>query len=216
MSLQTLYWVLAIFGGAVLVIRFVLFMIGLGDAGPNSGFEPDMDMDHDFSALGDHGDISNGMDGDGDIANDTVDHTPGIMSYLSLQSISGFFLMFGLVGIGTLQINLAPAITLICGLAAGIFTAWSVTKIYRMMLKLQSSGNMNIESALGKQGRVYLTIPVNGTGVVSINIQGSLRNLDALSADGNVIPTDSLVVVTKITDDHLLMVRSIENITSKA
>lgn len=215
MNLQTLYWVLTIFGGAILLIRFVLFMIGLGDAGPHSGFDADAGMDHDFSSLGDHGDMSN-LDGNTEMDHDLADHSPGIMSYLSLQSISGFFLMFGLVGIGTLQINLAPFLTLICGLAAGVFTAWSVTKIYRMMMKLQSSGTLNVDSALGKQGRVYLTIPANGSGVVSLTVQGALRNLDAVSEDGTVISTDSLVVVTKITADHMIMVRKIENKDAEA
>jgi hypothetical protein len=222
MSLETLYWVLAVFGGAILVIRFILFMVGIGDAGPHAGFDGDINIDHDFSTLvghvdtGGHLDAGGHMDASSDTSHSTVDHGHGLMSYLSLQSISGFFLMFGLVGLGTLQINFAPVISVLCGLVAGIFTAWCVTKLYISVLKLQSSGNMNVETALGKQGKVYLTIPANGSGVITLIIQGAQRNVDAVSEDGTVIPTDSLVVVTKVTADHLILVRSIENKKAEA
>jgi hypothetical protein len=203
MTLETLYWVLAIFGGAILIIRFILFMIGIGDSGPDSDFNGEINIDHDLSSMGDHGDGTMNLDHDG------ADHGPGIMSYLSLQSLSGFFLLFGLVGQGTLQINFLPIFSLLSGLAAGFITAWSVTKIYSLMQKLQSSGNLNIQTALGKQGKVYLTIPAQGTGVVSIILQGTLRTLDAVSDDGTIIPTDSLVQVTQVTANQIIMVRSI-------
>ena len=209
MNLETLYWVLAIFGGAILIIRFILFMIGIGDADTDADFDMDMDVDvdvdidHDFGDLGDSAD--SGLDSDHSGAGTDA----GIMSYLSLQSISGFFLIFGLVGLGTLQIGSSVLISLVCAFGAGVFTAWTVTKIYSSMKKLQSSGNQNIRNAIGLQGKVYLTIPEEGTGVVSINLQGSLRNLDAISEDGTRLPTDTLVIVSNISAENLLVVRKL-------
>ena len=208
MNLETLYWVLAIFGGTILVIRFILFMVGLGDTDTDADFDVDtdmdmdvdMDVDHDFSGIG-HDGVDSDHSGAGTDA--------GIMSYLSLQSISGFFLIFGLVGLGTLQVGASLLISLVCAFAGGLFTAWTVTKIYSSMKKLQSSGNQNIRNAIGLQGKVYLTIPEEGSGVVSLNLQGSLRNLDAISEDGTRLPTDTLVVVTGISAENLLVVHKL-------
>lgn len=205
MNLETLYWMLAIFGGAILIIRFILFMIGIGDSDSGGDFDMDMDVDVDTD-FGDMGDGTNaGMD---------IDHSgggaeAGIMSYLSLQSISGFFLIFGLVGLGILQIGSSALVSLICAFGAGVFTAWTVTKIYASMKKLQSSGNQNIKNAIGLQGKIYLTVPEDGTGVVSITLQGTQRNLDAVSEDGTRLPTDTLVVVSSISAENLLVVRKL-------
>jgi membrane protein implicated in regulation of membrane protease activity len=204
MNLETLYWVLAIFGGAILIIRFILFMIGIGDGDTStdfdSGMDVDIDVDHDFSGM-DHG----GMDSD----HTAGGHDAGIMSYLSLQSISGFFLLFGLVGLATLQMGTSSLVSIIFAFGAGAFTAWTVTKILSSMRKLQSSGNQNIKNAIGLEGKVYLTIPENETGVVSLGLQGTLRNLDAISEDGTRLPTGTLVVVSKISAENVLVVRKI-------
>ena len=204
MNLETLYWILSIFGGAILIIRFILFMVGIGDGDTStdfdSGMDMDVDVDHDFSGM-DHG----GLDSD----HTAGSHDAGIMSYLSLQSISGFFLLFGLVGLGTLQIGASVLISLICAFGAGMFTAWTVTKIFSSMRKLQSSGNQNVKNAIGVEGKVYLTIPEEGTGVVSISLQGTLRNLDAISENGTRLPTDTLVVVSNISAENLLVVRKL-------
>jgi membrane protein implicated in regulation of membrane protease activity len=201
MNLETLYWVLAIFGGAILIIRFILFMIGIGDADTDTDFDMDMDVDVDVDVDTDFGDMDADHSGGGMEA--------GIMSYLSLQSISGFFLIFGLAGLSLLQLGSSTLISLICAFGAGTFTAWTVTKIYSSMKKLQSSGNQNIKNAIGLQGKVYLTIPEEDTGVVSVSLQGTLRNLDAISEDGTRLPTGTLVVVSSISAENLLVVRKL-------
>jgi hypothetical protein len=187
MGLNTIYTVCAIAGGTVLALRFLLMLFGLdhGDAGVD--LDAGMDLDH--------GDLSDvGHDGG------------GIFTFLSVQSISGFFTMFGLVGLGLLQINASDVLSLVGALSAGVFTAWCTGMIFLAMRRLQSEGTLVISNAIGQTGTVYLTIPETGTGSVNVAVQGSLRTLDAVSEKGKRIPTGSIIKVVGITAGKILVV----------
>lgn len=181
-GLNTIYMVCAIAGGAVLVLRFILMLVGL-----------------------DHGDAADiPLDMDADVG---IDVSDGGMNIFSLQAISGFFTMFGLVGLALLQIEAAPALTLLGGLVAGgitnLVTAWIFLKLQR----LQSEGTMVITNAIGQVGTVYLTIPENASGVVTVAVQGAMRTLDAISEDGQRIPTGAIIHVVGVTAGKILVVK---------
>ena len=57
-----------------------------------------------------------------------------------------------------------------------------------------------MDNAIDKTGEVYLRIPEErkGIGKVQVTIQGSLRELDALTDDETEIPTGSLIQVLEI------------------
>jgi hypothetical protein len=185
MDLNTIYLVCAVAGGTVLALRILLMLVGLqlgGDAG-----DAPADLDGDFDAdIADHGSV-------------------GDVNYLSIQSLSGFFTMFGLVGLGLLQIDASPLVSLVGALAAGLVTAWASGMIVLGLLKLQSSGTMQVSNAIGQQGTVYLTIPEQGTGVVTVTVQGALRQFDAVSQTGEKIPTGAIVQVTGISAGKLVV-----------
>jgi hypothetical protein len=187
MELNTIYLICAVAGGTVLVLRIILMAIGLDHNGA------DTDVPHDLAGhdihLGDHG---------GDVHDGTV-------NLISIQSISSFFTMFGLVGMGLLQVKAAPLWSLAGALGAGLLTAWATAMIVFSLQKLQSEGTMNIMNAIGQQGSVYLTIPEQGTGVVNVTVQGAQRQFDAISAQGEKIPTGKMVKVTGVTGGKLLV-----------
>jgi hypothetical protein len=149
-------------------------------------------------------DLDAGLDVDGESA----------FPLVSIQSVAGFFTMFGLVGMGLLQINAAPIWSLAGALAAGVFTAWCTAMIFYLLRRLNSEGTLVIENAIGKQGTVYLTIPEKGTGAVNVSVQGSLRTLDAVSSEGQRIPTGSVVEVTGVTAGNLLVVSELNTNSS--
>ncbi len=183
MSLNTIYLICAIAGGAILVLRFILMIAGL-DHG--DGLDTSVDINHDGAI-------------------DAHDTGAG-MQLLSLQSIAGFFTMFGLVGLGLLQIKAADIWSLLGALLAGMVTAWATAMIFYQMRRLQSQGNLVIQDAIGQVGTVYLTIPETGSGVVSVAVKGTLRSLDAVSENGRRIPTGSIVRVVSITAGKILVV----------
>jgi len=85
-----------------------------------------------------------------------------------------------------------------------------VARIVMEMQKLQSSGTMQMSNAIGQEGRVYLTIPEKGSGKVSIVIQGGLRELEAVSAAGERIPTGETVRVVRVVSNRVLVVERVE------
>lgn len=186
MGLDTIYLICAVAGGSVLALRILLMLFGLdhGDAGD---FDTSLDVDHDGLAHAGEGSGS-------------------IFTFLSIQSIAGFFTMFGLVGLGLLQINASNMWSLLGALAAGVFTAWCTGMIFLALRRLQSEGTLVIGNAIGQTGTVYLTIPETGSGSVNVTVQGSLRTLDAISRDGNRIPTGSIIKVVGVTAGNILVV----------
>lgn len=188
MSLETIYTVCAVAGGTVLVLRLILMLLGMdhADAASDSVLDVTNTDAGDLSGHGEHG---------------------GAFNFLSLQSIAGFFTMFGLVGLGLLRINASEVMSLLGGLGAGLLTAWATGMVFWSMRRLQSEGTLNINNAVGQTGTVYLTIPAEGTGVVNVTVQGTLRALDAVSASGHPIPTGRIIQVVGISAGKILVVR---------
>ena len=95
---------------------------------------------------------------------------------------------------------------LYCIVISGTFAAWIFTLINRSLMKLSSSGNKVITSAIGKKGSVYLRIPAEGSGQIQINVSGRLEICDAVSADKAEIPFGEEVQVIGINKDKVLIV----------
>lgn len=179
--IEIVYWASAIIGGLLFILRaLALFFVG----GNGGDFHGDYDAGYDAS----HGD------------------SDASFNLLSLQGLSAFFMMFGLVGLALVSSNLATVWTIIGGVVAGIFTVWVISLIFSIMKNLQSEGTLRLENAVGKEGTVYLSIPANGIGKVRISIQGSLKVIDAISAKDVEIKTGEIVKVVAISGDQTLIV----------
>jgi membrane protein implicated in regulation of membrane protease activity len=139
-----------------------------------------------------------GMDavhGDGD----------GAFQALTIQGISSFFTMFGVVGF-TLYRNTSVGLLLALAgaIAAGTFSLWIMHKLFRAMLRLQSSGTVSMFAAVGSEGSVYLTVGKDG-GRVQINFANRLREFEAVSADGSTIPTGTAIRVQSVEANTLVV-----------
>ena len=126
---------------------------------------------------------------------------------LSLQSISAFFMMFGLVGLTLYSLDVHLVWVILGSLVAALFSVWVIGILFTAMRRLQSSGNIKIDSAVGAVGTVYLTIPAGKTGQVSISVQGSLRTYDAVSKDGKQIKTGETIQVVAVVGTRTLVVQ---------
>ena len=126
---------------------------------------------------------------------------------LSLQNISAFLMVFGLIGLGLTKFSGIPSIvSSIVGFICGTFTAFIFTKATQAMMKLSSSGNKVITSTIGQIGTVYLRIPVEGTGQIQINVSGRLEICDAESVDKVEIPYGEEVQVVRVKKGNILCV----------
>lgn len=184
-GVELFFLVCAVIGGAFVIIRFIMLLIGL---------------DHGMTADADMG----GHDLDGHHADSDIG-----FKLLSIQGITAFLMMFGLVGLALYRQSRMGTITAMAGgFAAGMAAVWVIAKMFTLVLRLQSSGTIPIESAVGTQGKVYLTIPENGIGRVLVNVRNSLREYDASAQDNKRIETGVPVRVVWV-DGNVLVVEII-------
>lgn len=154
--------------------------------------------------------------GDEGMAHGDADHSigedPGIgYQFFTIKNFIAFFTMFGWVGIAAYKGGLGPGITLVAALVGGIAMVVIMALLFRNVSKLKHSGTLNISNAINQVGETYLFIPArrSGTGKVHIRVQGSLRELQALTDDITDIPTGKLVKVTGILNEKILLVTAI-------
>jgi membrane protein implicated in regulation of membrane protease activity len=133
-----------------------------------------------------------------------IDSDAGFQA-LTIQGLSAFFTMFGVVGY-MLYHNAAFTLLLSIGgaLVAGVFSMWLIHKVFSAMMKLQSSGTVSLFAAVGSEGSVYLTVGKEG-GRVQINFANRLREFEAVSADGSTLPTGTAIRVQGITANTLVV-----------
>jgi|SRR5688572_20035237 len=124
---------------------------------------------------------------------------------LSIQGISAFFTMFGVVGyMLNHNAGLGIILSLVGAVTAGAFSMWLIGRVFRAMLRLQSSGTVSLFAAVGSEGSVYLTVGKEG-GRVQINFANRLREFEAISADGSTLPTGTAIRVQSVTANTLVV-----------
>ncbi len=177
---EQIFWIIAIPATVIFLLLLILTVFG-GDA--------DTDVDTDV---------------DGDIADG--DSIP--FQFLSLKNIVAFFTVFGWSGIGFIQTGMASWLVIVLATLCGIVMMVMMATLFYFMSKLAESGTLKMKNAIGKLGEVYLVIPAKrgGMGKVQLNVQGSMRTLDAITDDEETIPTSSIINVKDVIDDHILLV----------
>jgi len=179
--MSQVYWAITV--PATLLFIFLLLITAFG-----SDVDTDVqtDFDHSFA------------DGDG---------IP--FQLLSLKNIVGFFTMFGWSGLGFISAGLDSVLVILFSILCGLTMMVAMASLFYFMSKLAETGNMNMKKAIGHIGEVYLPIPAkrNGIGQVQLNVQGTLRTLDAITDEEDTLSNSSLVKVIDVIDNQVLLVR---------
>jgi membrane protein implicated in regulation of membrane protease activity len=178
--IEIIYWASTIIGGTLFLLRVIMMFMG--------GSVSDDSIDSALETGGDHADADLGF------------------KLMSVQGLTSFFMMFGLVGLALLKAGLPVFVTVLGGVLAGLATVAITGLIFTQMKRLQSEGTINIQNTVGTHGNVYLTIPKNGTGQVQIIAQGSLKIFDAVSSNKSMIPTGEKVQVVGVAGGNTLIV----------
>lgn len=184
----------AIVGTFFFALRIVLlFMGGDGDVDVDASGDLAIDTDMDLDAIG---------DGTG------ADHTDSDASFklLSVQSIAAFMMGFGWGGLGALRgAGWEWPTALLVALGSGGAMMYLLGICFQFILSLQSSGTVNMSDAVGAEGKVYVTVPEDGTGQVTLVISGRQRTCNATST-GGPLPTGTRVRVLSVQSDNTLTV----------
>lgn len=183
-DIQRIFACIGIPSTLVLVIQTVLLFFGIGD--------------------GDDFDI----DGDGISDFDTGD---GGLSLFSIRSVVGMLCIAGWSGIVFIDLGLSNGISVFLSLVCGVATLFGIAYLMKAVLKLQSSGNIELGSAVGKTGQVYIPIPAKGTGRGKINlvVQDRYIEVDAVTNSEETLKTGETVRVVSTDDMGLVMVEKI-------
>jgi membrane protein implicated in regulation of membrane protease activity len=182
-GLEIFFVICALIGGGLFIIRFVIQFFGGGS----------VDADADIQVG--HGD---------------VDHMDADISFklLSIQGLTAFFMMFGLVGFAMLrESRTGSGVALVSALAAGLGSVWLIGKIFSSVKKLQSSGTIENTGAIGEQGTVYLTIRAKGSGKVQVVMKGRIREFEAVEKNGEEIKTGERIRVKEVNGSVVVVER---------
>ena len=178
-TLGRIYWMIALPSSLFFVIILVTTFI----AGDVDGEVGDVDAD---------------IEGDGGIG----------FQFFTLKNLVGFFTIFAWTGIACIDAGCRPAITVGASALAGLAMMTIMASIFHFMGKLSDDGTLLMQNAVGGIGEVYLTIQPkrNGFGKVQINVQGSIRTLQAMTDDEAELATGTVVRVKEIINDQILLV----------
>ncbi len=176
-----IYWAIAIVSSIVFLIQTIVSLIGIGD------FETDLDVGG-----------GDGMD------------SSGFSDLLSMRNAINFLLGLGWSGVCFYDKISNGFILALVSIIFGLAFVAIFIYVFKKMMKLESNGAFDINTAIGKTCDVYLRIPANrsGTGKVQISFSGSVQELDAVT-DGEMIPSGSKVTVVEILNNKILRVEKI-------
>ena len=176
---EKIYWSIAGASSVIFIILLILTLVG----GDTDGMDGDVDAE---------------IDGDAGIG----------FQFLSFKNLMGFLTIFGWSGISCLDGGLSKTLTVIISIVCGLLMMLAMASIFYYLGKLQSSGTLKLNNALNQIGEVYLTIGNKRSkiGKVSITVQGTLRELDALTEEKRDLVQGDVVKVKEVTNNGILIV----------
>ncbi len=176
-------WAITLSASLIFVIQTIMTFLGLGD------HDADFDMD-----------TSDG----------SFDADPS-MNLLTFRNLVNFCLGFGWTAVLMHEKIQSNALLIIVSVIVGILLVTVVMWIFKWLSGMQQTGNIDVhKSAVGCEGKVYLTIPGErkGEGKVQITINNAVREYDAVT-DGETIPTGKAIKVTEVINDYTLLVEEL-------
>ena len=126
--------------------------------------------------------------------------------HVSLHGISGFFTLFGLVGLYLDSQGYGVLVSSMGGIGAGGVMFLAVSRIIMAMRNLESSGNITVDQTVGAKGSVYAEILPGESGAVTIFIDERERRYDAVTDEPAGLKTGALIEVKEVISGSLLKV----------
>lgn len=185
------------------VVATVFFVIRLA----MSFFGADLDLGHDALNVG--LDI---LDTDPSDLDAIHSDPAAAFQWLSIQSLAAFIMGFGWGGLAAFRgSGWSPFMSVLVGVGVGAGMVWVLGALMKSIYRLQVSGNIAMDSTIGIEGDVYLSIPStdsakgSGLGKVRLVVDRRQRLYNAVSDAGD-IPTHARVRVLRVNSDNSLTV----------
>ena len=204
--LRVLYCI-AVPSTLILLLQTLLTMIGgQSDGGVDVSDTSGIDMDADTMSLD--------LDGNGipDVLETPVTDGGNPMDFgnlrlLTVQTVVTFLATFSWVSIICVSAGLGGLVSGIIGGVCGILMMLLVAKLVQASRKLAENGAINLKNAIGETASVYVPVPAKnqGTGKITMQLQGRFCEFDAVNAGSALLPTGTQVLVTDVLGDTLVV-----------
>ncbi len=195
-SLQRVFAYIAVPSTVVLLLQTILLFFGIGDGGVDADVSDVGGLDGADMGDLDASEIPSGSDTDG-------------LTVFSIRGIVAMLCIGGWSGIVFVDIGMTPVLAIVLAVVLGVAALFGMAFLMRALTRFQSSGNIVVENAVGKIGKVYLTIPgeMAGSGKINITVQDTYTEFEAVTADVSAIKTGETVYVESVDEVGRLVVR---------
>lgn len=179
MLAQQIFALIAIPSTLILVIQTVLLLFGIG----NGDGDADFDVD----------DIEVGDDG---------------LALFSVRGIVAMLCVAGWSGVALLETPLPQTVSVLLAALLGIATLVGFAYLMKLVMKLQSSGNLDYGNSIGHVAQVYLPIPPAGSasGKVTLTLQEKYIEVAAITTASETLKTGAYVRVVSVSESGVLVV----------
>lgn len=156
----------------VLLLQTILLFFGIGDGGVDADVSDVGGLDGADMGDLDASEIPSGSDTDGL----TVFFDTGYRCHALYRRM---------VGNCVRDIGMTPVLAIVLAVVLGVAALFGMAFLMRALTRFQSSGNIVVENAVGKIGKVYLTIPgeMAGSGKINITVQDTYTEFEAVTAE---------------------------------
>ena len=177
-SFEKIYWIIT--GISTLVFLFVLVTTLIGGDTDDIG-DVDAEMDADIGAG---------------------------FQFFTFKNTVSFFAIFGWSGIASMDAGYSKSMTIFISFVCGLIMMFIMAAMFYYISKLVSSGTLKMENALNSIGEVYLTVGAkrSSIGKVQVKVQGSLRELEALTDFDKDLTQGNVVKVIEVTNNGILII----------
>ncbi|NDV95200.1 serine protease [Dysgonomonas sp. 521] len=168
---QQFYWYIAIGASVIFIIQTIMTFVGAdSDTGGDADFDGNMDG--------------------GDAP----------FQLFSLRNLINFLLGFGWAGVSFYGVIENKFLLGVVSFVVGIVFIALFFVVLRTLLRLSEDNTFKIEDTLGKTADVYMNIPPakEGKGKIFVSVQGSTRELYAITPSAKELKVGSLVKIIAI------------------
>lgn len=146
-------------------------------------------------------------DGSADMDVETDD---GIgFQFFTLKNLVAFFTIFAWAGIACLDSGLSNGLSIFISFISGVAMMFVMGGVFYFLAKANESGTLKMKNAIGTIGEVYMEIKGKrgNIGKVQVQVQGTLRTLEALTDENEDLSPGTVIDVTDIANNNILIVK---------
>ena len=218
--LQQILATVAMPASIILVIQVILLLVGIGHDGMDTdGADTDVDTDVDADTDTDtetelqghyegHAHPDAGLDAINQVSVFSLEG----LRLMTFRGIIAFLAIFGWTGVALLDTGLFAILALPLAALAGFLASYLLAVCLRAASRLQEDGTLDMNNAIGKVGVVYIPIPPNkeGVGKVTLTVQGSLIEADAITYGPERLATGAEVTVLNLENSALVVTENLK------